>query len=103
MKLLDLDPRWFGLNTIVGVAKTIRLGLTFQCPCCIGTERETRLAVPFDPPIDPNKLLSQTTWVQPSPVWAREGDTFADLTLSPSVDASAVGHWHGFITNGVVS
>ena len=25
-----------------------------------------------------------------------------DLTVTPSIDASASGHWHGFITNGEV-
>lgn len=30
-----------------------------------------------------------------------EGDTFDNLTLTPSVDRSGDGHWHGFITNGV--
>lgn len=25
-----------------------------------------------------------------------------DLTVTPSIDASASGHWHGFITNGEI-
>jgi hypothetical protein len=34
-------------------------------------------------------------------LWQRTGETFETLTLTPSVDCSAWGHWHGFITNGV--
>jgi hypothetical protein len=36
-------------------------------------------------------------------VWNRTGDTFETMTLTPSIDGSGVGHWHGFITNGEVS
>jgi hypothetical protein len=32
--------------------------------------------------------------------WQRTGDTFENLTLSPSLDFSARGEWHGSITNG---
>lgn len=35
-------------------------------------------------------------------LWERTGEDFDDLTLSPSVDASVLGHWHGFIRNGMV-
>ena len=36
-------------------------------------------------------------------VWAvASGEGFVDLSLTPSVDASKAGHWHGFITNGEV-
>jgi hypothetical protein len=44
------------------------------------------------------------TWcIPPGIVWTRAaGDTFETLTLSPSIDASPAGHWHGFIQNGEV-
>jgi len=35
-------------------------------------------------------------------LWQRTGETFEDMTLSPSIDASNSGHWHGHITNGEV-
>ena len=31
-----------------------------------------------------------------------KGETFETLTLTPSVDASAAGHWHGHVTDGEV-
>lgn len=40
----------------------------------------------------------------PPYVWTLHGDEdFRTLTLTPSVDASKAGHWHGFITNGEIS
>jgi uncharacterized protein DUF6527 len=43
-----------------------------------------------------------TEVVPPGYLWTRTGDTFEMLTLSPSVDASKAGCWHGFVTNGEV-
>lgn len=35
--------------------------------------------------------------------WAHTGNTFDALTITPSLDASAAGHWHGFITSGGIT
>jgi hypothetical protein len=35
----------------------------------------------------------------PNFAWSIVGD-FENLNVSPSIDASSSGHWHGFITNG---
>lgn len=56
-----------------------KTGISFDCPCC----RTQRLVVTF-------------------PKWTRDGDNFDTLTISPSVDASATGHWHGFIQGGQI-
>ncbi len=40
--------------------------------------------------------------VPPGIHWQRTGDTFETLTFSPSIDASASGHWHGWINCGGV-
>lgn len=100
MLLADLDPRWYTFaHTAKGV--DIRLGLTFLCPCC----KEQRLGVAFDPPIYPHGWLNASNWKPTGKEWRRTGDTFDTLTLTPSIDASAVlsGHWHGSITNGAIS
>lgn len=34
--------------------------------------------------------------------WGRTGDDFETLSITPSIDASAAKHWHGFITNGEI-
>jgi hypothetical protein len=40
---------------------------------------------------------------RPGTIWQIMGDFSTDMTITPSVDASNAGHWHGHITNGVVT
>jgi hypothetical protein len=112
MRLADLEPRWFDVPGI-GATKD---GVTFLCPCamCLQTpEKQVRLAAQFANPVDgpprARMSLDETLWhvhelrtfdVPPGFLWQRTGVTFETLTLSPSVDASASGHWHGFVTHG---
>lgn len=115
MKLTDLDPRWFD---VPGVG-TDKDGVTFLCPCktCLANpEKQTRLAVQFANPIGcaPKPLMTfqekhhhvhelKTFEVPPGFLWKRTGEDFETLTIEPSVDASASGHWHGFVRNGIVT
>jgi hypothetical protein len=77
------------------------MGLSFECPHCVRREAETgdkrvqRLGVWFSNPIDG---LAPTD--DAHHLWNRVGETLENLTLTPSIDASADGHWHGFITGG---
>lgn len=92
-KLTNLNPHWIGTGSII-------TGVSFLCPHC----REIRLAVLFKNAIDPEGLLGRgVTRYHDTNEWVRTGETFEDLTLTPSVDTQFVGHWHGFITNGEVS
>jgi hypothetical protein len=34
--------------------------------------------------------------------WNRTSDDFATMSVTPSLDASASGHWHGYITAGEI-
>lgn len=96
MRLTALDPRWFTMSGNSGIV--FHLGITFLCPHC----RVERLAVHFANPIDPDGWLGRVMWATLSRTWHRSGDTFDTLTLTPSIDASGVGHWHGHIVNGEV-
>lgn len=105
MRLNDLSPHWI---TMPGAGDD-KLGLTFRCPHCPPGERgeTTYLGVWFKEPIDPDAHpgIDWPTYMLQNPertYWHRAGDSFDNLTLSPSVDASAVGHWHGFIQNGEI-
>jgi hypothetical protein len=100
VNLADLNPRWQGLNTAAKIAASIRIGMTFDCPCCVGTERAIKLGVRFRNAIDPDNLLADTGWRAAEPAWDRQGETFDTLSLVPSVDASNQGHWHGTISSG---
>lgn len=104
MLLTDLEPRWLEKDGR-------RVGLTFFCPCCL-TDRLTcffeptpfRQQVQMMIPIAGKDLGDRVNWV-PSKAdfaWTKTGDTFDNLTVSPSIDASAAKHWHGFIQGGEV-
>lgn len=100
MKLTDLNPRWVGLHNWSSES-IYRIGLSFNSP-----PTGKRLSVLFTPAIDPDGLAAQYQWgdfFPGSKKWARTGDTFETLTLTPSLDFSASGEWHGFINAGDVT
>lgn len=94
MRLTELDPRWLGFDGE-------RLGLSFECPHC----RTQRLAVAFH---HRGHELINDAHIRAGGgeigqhIWTVDGQEFPELTLSPSIDASASGHWHGFVTNGEI-
>lgn len=98
MKLTDLDPHWLVLEE-----GGPRVGLTFHCPHC--PESGQRLAVCFHhdgkAAAEDGYILAHRGADDTQHIWDLAGqDDFSTLTLSPSIDASKSGHWHGFITNG---
>lgn len=111
MRLIDLQPRWVAEY---GAPEGTKQGVSFRCPHC--QSESTRLAVFFDVPICGAPAVdikavhrSQADESQHlhdhhvgSVLWHREGDSFETLTLTPSVDASHFGHWHGFVTGGEI-
>lgn len=100
MKLTELNPRW-GIDADIVISGTEihdpdrhGMAVTFDCPHCAGA---VRLAVWIANPIDGKPPTDSATYL-----WQRTGESFEDLSLSPSIDASKHGHWHGFITNGEI-
>lgn len=96
MKLSELNPRFADSMSVPGggwnLSARRNIGLSFECPHC----RKIRMFVHFRNPIgegspEPNVLL-----------WEREGDTFEEMTLRPSIDNSAQGHAHVSIIAGEV-
>lgn len=95
MHLTDLDPGWFS----TGDGRN-GMGVTFDCPHCAATGAYQKLGIWFANPIDGGPAAPPG--VEPKPRWQRTGETFETLTITPSIDASASGHWHGWITNGEI-
>jgi hypothetical protein len=98
MRLVDLAPRWYSHDDHG------RVGFTFECPCCLtDTARATRLGVAVH---DAGRRIvsdAEPDAHPPGHVWEIVGGTdFGDITLTPSIDASNSGHWHGFITAGEI-
>jgi hypothetical protein len=97
-KLVDLDPRWVGFYDDDNLILSL-IGVTFLCPIC----KDTKLSVFFRNPIEKiNSYKFNLDYAKEHTLWDRDGETFEHLTLRPSIDASREGHWHGFISNGVV-
>jgi len=107
MKLTELNPRFIGsggknvFNTD-GSPSELREGvaLVFNCPC--GKEHEEHnkeCVVMFNNPLDGGKPYPNHIY------WQRTGETFENLTLTPSIlrskERGGCG-WHGFITNGEI-
>jgi len=97
MRLVELNPRWFTTDDLK------KVGLTFDCPHCL----TQRLGVVFHhagrQQIEDAAILAVHGATDANHIWTLSSDEdFDSLTLSPSIDASASGHWHGFITQGEI-
>jgi hypothetical protein len=98
MRLTELNPRWYTEKK-----GGLRVGLTFDCPHC----RSTRLGIMFHrqghEAIYEEFVRGQHGSGPGRFIWSLNGDEdFDTLTLTPSIDASKIGHWKGTITNGEV-
>jgi hypothetical protein len=113
MRLLDFKPLWLNVDGK-------RVGFVFLCPHC----QRCRLscfgvAMPRISGDDPHEsqcaLFAQalgsayeydTVPCKPGFAWTFNPPidvaNFETLTITPSLDASHSGHWHGHITNGEI-
>jgi hypothetical protein len=99
VKLIELDPKW-----IVKDGK--RIGFTFRSP----TDPKWRQSCFENPPKRSEQWeLFEDDDVQgcnPQAHWTIQGGidgaSFETMTVTPSLDGSAGGLWHGFITNGEI-
>lgn len=116
MRLIDLEPRWLDIDGR-------RVGIMLLCPHCrvtplscffIPTEHISgddyhtsqyalfeKLMPTFGKPYV-DIAVHEVVPCRRGFAWSRVGDDFRSMSITPSLDASASGHWHGFITNGEV-
>lgn len=113
MKLLDLDPRWL-------IKDGQRVGFVFRSPTlgddmwcsCFEAPPERReqwalfaAAFPEGPKNEKGYgrciqgMNSDHRWTIAGGI---EAATFETMTVTPSLDGSAAGNWHGFITGGEI-
>ena len=94
-KLVDLEPKWIGYH---GHSDRKGVAIAFKCPCLDpNCAWGGQIVVDFENPLDGGPRINwrgQTTGTY----WQRTGDTFENLTLTPSIHC--VGHWHGWLRNG---
>ena len=106
MKLVDLNPSFYGSYERGNKGLPNRLGLAFDCPICAASGTlatcgaGARLHIPFSNPLDGAPPLDNVAW-------QREGEDFQTMTLVPSINAMEqrdprTSHWHGYITKGEI-
>lgn len=76
--LAECNPRWI-TGRYAGRDDDTPVGLHFDCP---EGHAECDHAIPFAPALDGGPAAS---WYSSGAIWQRTGDTFATLTLSPSI------------------
>ena|ERR1700723_912904 len=105
MRLVDLDPRWLEWEGR-------KVGLLLRCPHCQATwlscmfeVRPVLTGINNQPSQfglfrqivdDPHEVVP----CRKDFAWTRTSDDFAFMTITPSLDASKSGHWHGSVVNG---
>jgi hypothetical protein len=100
IRLIELEPRWLSEQVFA-----------FRCPHCkqiwltcknvvmgFGQQRDLAIAANLEP-IGPRYGAVLT---DEACAWKWESTDFATMSVTPSIDASKSGHWHGFITNGEI-
>ncbi|MBY0581547.1 MAG: hypothetical protein K2P68_01335 [Sphingomonas sp.] len=104
MKLIDLDPRWL-------IKDGLRVGFVFKSPT---NQAEWQSCFENPPSIGEqcdlfDEQVGEDAIVQPCNAaahWQIAGGinaaSFETMTVTPSLDGSAGGLWHGFITNGEI-
>lgn len=102
MRLTELDPQWL-------MRDGKRIGFTFDGPLKRGYRQSCFVESPtmreqwkiFDANLgEDNKVQGCTPGTRWSIAGGIENADFATITVTPSIDGSAGGEWHGFITNG---
>lgn len=103
MKLIELKPKW--LNTHIFI---------FLCPHCrdiwlscknIQMSIEDQINIINKECNFENVILDneETCWtIRGSLILGTHLLSFLDMSITPSIDASKAGHWHGYITNGII-
>lgn len=105
MKLTDLEPGWIE-------HEGRRVAIIFRCPHCLDAKTRWWLTCFFEPSgtlpkqfiYDLGELKGDdiVNGCKPTTKWTRNNDDFASMSITPSIDASHSGHWHGHITNGAI-
>ena len=101
MKLTDLDPIWLSPDVFMFRNPTgDHAWLT--CKRVPMSRRDQAALVYKNNPHKNEDNDQDIVLSNPDFAWSFSGNDFATLTVTPSIDASASGNWHGFITNGEI-
>jgi hypothetical protein len=96
VRLVDLQPKWLSKDVFI-----------FRSPAGAGdwiTCKRVAMSTPDQYALiykdNPEYVGQSVVCTVPEMVWSIDGDNFETMTVSPSLDFSASGNWHGFIRQG---
>jgi len=98
MKLTDLEPAWLTPDLFI-FRKPTGGNNWLTCKRVVMSRHEQYELIYEKNPQYVGKTVVTSV---PEVAWKFEGNDFNTLTVTPSIDASSSGNWHGFITNGEV-
>ena len=98
MRLADLEPAWLSPDVFIFRSPAGYRDL-LTCKRVAMSQKEQYALIYEKNPQYVGKIVVLTV---PEFAWKFEGNDFNILTVTPSLDASASGNWHGFITDGEI-
>lgn len=101
MRLNELNPRYI-------MRGEEKVGFLFLCPHCkvttifctiVGLSSKQQMTLMHEqfPNNHGDVILAKSGLA-----WAADSQDFNSMSVTPSIDSSAAGHWHGFITKGQI-
>lgn len=104
MRLTDLDPEWITPDLFIFRNPTGGNNW-LTCKRVPMGNKEQRLLIygNWEEPETKTKWCgTPVVMTGPETIWSFSSKDFENITIFPSIDASASGNWHGFITNGEI-
>ena len=98
MKLIDLDPKWLSPDVFIFRSPTGN-GDLLTCKR-VPMSRKEQYALIYEK--NPQYKGIPVVMTRDETAWNFSGHDFSTLTVTPSIDASKSGNWHGFIVNGEI-
>ncbi|MDB5822146.1 MAG: hypothetical protein JWR21_850 [Herminiimonas sp.] len=99
MKLTDLSPRWLSKDVLMFRSPTGK-GDWLTCKRVeMSFQDQSKLIYEDNPDLKGQCVVTTVAHM----AWTFNGDDLDTMTITPSIDASASGNWHGFITNGMAT
>jgi hypothetical protein len=98
VRLIDLNPRWLSKDVLLFRSPS-GAGNWITCKRVrMSSEDQYKLIYEANPDLKGQCVVMTV----PDMAWKFSGDDLETMTITPSIDASRSGNWHGFITNGEV-
>lgn len=98
MRLVDLMPRWIHPNLFVFLCPHCQ-GILLSCKNAVMKRSEQWDLIDREFGEDAGHLVVLS---RPEFAWTMSGTDFRTMTITPSINAEASGHWHGHITLGEI-